>query len=56
MSTIFAFQDMSSDVYSSLLKALASPNVGDISCYPVRVSAAGAIAELVEVWSGVCGV
>ncbi|KAL1832635.1 hypothetical protein ACET3Z_002286 [Daucus carota] len=41
-------EDMSSDVYSSLLKALASPNVGDISCYPVRVSAAGAIAELVE--------
>lgn len=41
-------EDMSADVYSSLLKALTSPDMGDISCYPVRVSAAGAIAELVE--------
>ncbi|KAJ8766467.1 hypothetical protein K2173_022526 [Erythroxylum novogranatense] len=41
-------QEMSADVYSSLLKALAIPNKGDISCYPVRVSAAGAISELLE--------
>ncbi|KAL8100484.1 hypothetical protein AgCh_032661 [Apium graveolens] len=41
-------EDMSADVYSSLLKALTLPDMGDISCYPVRVSAAGAIAELVE--------
>lgn len=47
---------MSADVYSSLLKALTSPDMGDISCYPVRVSAAGAIAELVEVRDGVRGI
>lgn len=41
-------EEMSADVYSSLLKALAWSDMGDISCYPVRVSAAGAIAELVE--------
>ena len=40
---------MSADVYSSLLKALAMPDKGDTSCYPVRVSAAGAIAALLEV-------
>lgn len=40
---------MSADVYSSLLKALAMPDTGDTSCYPVRISAAGAIAELLEV-------
>ncbi|KAL6952985.1 hypothetical protein U1Q18_041395 [Sarracenia purpurea var. burkii] len=39
---------MSADVYSSLLKALAMPDMGDITCYPVRVSAAGAITELVD--------
>lgn len=42
-------QEMSADVYSSLLKGLTMPDTGDISCYPVRVSAAGAITELVEV-------
>uniref|UniRef100_A0A5B7BY10 Importin N-terminal domain-containing protein n=1 Tax=Davidia involucrata TaxID=16924 RepID=A0A5B7BY10_DAVIN len=41
-------EEMCADVYSSLLKALTMPDVGDISCFPVRVSAAGAIAELVE--------
>ncbi|XP_059632005.1 importin beta-like SAD2 homolog [Cornus florida] len=41
-------EEMSSDVYSSLLKALAMPDVEVISCYPVRISAAAAIAELVE--------
>lgn len=40
---------MSADVYSSLLSALNMPDNGDTSCYPVRVSAAGAIAELLEV-------
>ncbi|KAI3687068.1 hypothetical protein L1987_80759 [Smallanthus sonchifolius] len=39
--------DMSSDVYSFLLKALVKEG-RDISWYPVRVSAAGAIAQLVE--------
>lgn len=47
---------MSADVYSSLLKALALSDMGAISCYPVRVSAAGAIAELVEVCGGLPGV
>lgn len=41
-------EEMSADVYSSLLKALAMPDMGDVSCYPVRVSAAGAIAGLLE--------
>ncbi|GKV06838.1 hypothetical protein SLEP1_g18666 [Rubroshorea leprosula] len=40
-------EEMSGDVYSSLLKALAMPDE-DISCYPVRVSAGGAIAGLLE--------
>lgn len=41
---------MSTDVYSSLLMALAMPDAGDISCFPVRTSAAGAISELLDVW------
>ncbi|XP_062109375.1 uncharacterized protein LOC133819997 [Humulus lupulus] len=41
-------EEMSADVYSSLLHALAMLDNGDTSCYPVRVSAAGAIAELLE--------
>ncbi|KAM0046778.1 putative armadillo-like helical protein [Helianthus debilis subsp. tardiflorus] len=40
-------QEMSSDVYSSLLKALVMEDT-DISWYPVRVSAAAAIAQLAE--------
>ncbi|KAJ9536856.1 hypothetical protein OSB04_029589 [Centaurea solstitialis] len=41
-------EEMSFEIYSSLLKALAMQDMEDISCYPVRVSAAGAIAQLVE--------
>ncbi|KAJ8623513.1 hypothetical protein MRB53_032042 [Persea americana] len=41
-------QEMSADIYSSLLQALTMSDVGEISCYPVRASAAGAIAELLE--------
>ncbi|CAK7326263.1 unnamed protein product [Dovyalis caffra] len=41
-------EEMNADVYSSLLKALAMPDDEDTSCYPVRISAAGAIAELLE--------
>ncbi|OVA16680.1 Importin-beta [Macleaya cordata] len=41
-------EEMSADIYASLLKALIMPDVEDISCYPVRASAAGAIAELLE--------
>lgn len=40
---------MSADVYTSLLKALVMPDNGDISCYPVRVSAAAAIVGLLDV-------
>ncbi|KAD4385083.1 hypothetical protein E3N88_25251 [Mikania micrantha] len=40
-------QEMSPDVYSFLLKALVMEDT-DISWYPVRISAAGAIAQLVE--------
>lgn len=39
---------MSADIYSALMEAFITPD-RDISCYPVRVSAAGAIAQLVEV-------
>ncbi|KAE8683377.1 1-cysteine peroxiredoxin 1 [Hibiscus syriacus] len=42
-------EEMSSDIYSSLFKALAMPDKEDISCYPVRVAAAGVIAGLLEV-------
>lgn len=42
---------MSADIYSSLMKALTMPDMGGVSCYPVRVSAAGAIAQLVDVSS-----
>ncbi|PPD97876.1 hypothetical protein GOBAR_DD05130 [Gossypium barbadense] len=41
-------EEMSADIYSSLLKALAMPDKADTSCYPVRVAAAGAIAGLLE--------
>ncbi|XP_031396138.1 importin beta-like SAD2 homolog isoform X3 [Punica granatum] len=40
--------EMSSDIYSSLLKALAMVDTADTTCYPVRVSAAGAISQLLE--------
>lgn len=40
---------MNADIYSALMEAFITPDRGDISCYPVRVSAAGAIAQLVEV-------
>ncbi|ONK61647.1 uncharacterized protein A4U43_C08F32130 [Asparagus officinalis] len=39
---------LSADIYNSLMKALATPDMGDVNCYPVRVAAAGAIAELLE--------
>ncbi|KAF8017772.1 hypothetical protein BT93_H2847 [Corymbia citriodora subsp. variegata] len=41
-------EDMSSEVYSHLLKALSMTDTTDISCYPVRVAAAGAMAKLFE--------
>ncbi|KFK39068.1 hypothetical protein AALP_AA3G196700 [Arabis alpina] len=41
-------EEMSVDVFSSLLKALAMPDQVAISCYPVRVSAAGGIGSLLE--------
>ncbi|KAH9624051.1 hypothetical protein KSS87_019120 [Heliosperma pusillum] len=41
-------QDMAVDVYSSLLKALEMPDCADVSCYPVRVTAAGAILKLLD--------
>ncbi|KAJ6324748.1 hypothetical protein OIU76_011943 [Salix suchowensis] len=39
---------MNADVYSSLLKALTMPDNESAFCYPVRISAAGAIAELLN--------
>ncbi|XP_054821920.1 importin beta-like SAD2 homolog isoform X2 [Prosopis cineraria] len=41
-------EEMSADVYSQLLKALVMPDKQDLSCYPVRVSAAGAIITLID--------
>ncbi|XP_038975739.1 importin beta-like SAD2 isoform X2 [Phoenix dactylifera] len=41
-------QAMNADIYSSLMKTLTMPDIGNINCYPVRASAAGAIAELLE--------
>uniref|UniRef100_A0A1J3IUD6 Importin beta-like SAD2-like protein n=1 Tax=Noccaea caerulescens TaxID=107243 RepID=A0A1J3IUD6_NOCCA len=41
-------EEMNADVFSSLLKALAMPDQVEISCYPVRVSAAGGISSLLE--------
>ncbi|XVE82344.1 hypothetical protein DITRI_Ditri15bG0140800 [Diplodiscus trichospermus] len=41
-------EEMSADIYASLLKALAMPDKEDTSCYPVRVAAAGSIAGLLE--------
>ncbi|KAJ4721925.1 importin beta-like SAD2-like [Melia azedarach] len=41
-------EDISADVYSSLLKALQMLDKGDTSCYPVRASGAGAIIGLLD--------
>lgn len=46
---------MSADIYNSLTKALSMLDIGDICCYPVRASAAGAISELLEVRMVQCG-
>lgn len=40
---------MSADIYSSLVKALTMSDIGGVSSYPVRVTTAAAIAQLVEV-------
>ncbi|KAJ3681318.1 hypothetical protein LUZ60_015807 [Juncus effusus] len=39
---------MSGDVYQALLKALKTSDTDDINCYPVRASAAGALASLLD--------
>ncbi|KAK7388057.1 hypothetical protein VNO78_22860 [Psophocarpus tetragonolobus] len=41
-------EEMSTDVYSQLLMALVMPDMQGPSCYPVRVSAAGAITTLLD--------
>ncbi|XP_021751943.1 uncharacterized protein LOC110717528 [Chenopodium quinoa] len=41
-------EDMAADVYSALLKALTIPDCEDVSCYPVRASAAGAVVKILE--------
>lgn len=40
---------MNGDIYSSLLKGLVMPKYDEISSYPVCVSAAGAVTNLLEV-------
>ncbi|KAG5011003.1 hypothetical protein JHK87_019518 [Glycine soja] len=42
-------EEMSTDVYSQLLMALVMPDRQGPSCYPVRISAAGAITTLLDV-------
>ncbi|KAG9459904.1 hypothetical protein H6P81_004412 [Aristolochia fimbriata] len=41
-------EEMRGDIYSALLQSLTMPDAGPYSCYPVRVSAGGAIAALLE--------
>lgn len=41
-------EELTADVYSSLLKALAMRDTDDMSCYIVRASAAGAISALFD--------
>ncbi|XP_020226880.1 importin beta-like SAD2 [Cajanus cajan] len=41
-------EEMSTDVYSQMLMALVMPDKQEPSCYPVRVSAAGAITTLLD--------
>ncbi|KAL2534882.1 ARM repeat superfamily protein [Abeliophyllum distichum] len=41
-------EEMSADIYTSLLKVLTMPDTDKLSCFPVRASSAGAIAKLVE--------
>ncbi|RYR20510.1 hypothetical protein Ahy_B03g065670 isoform B [Arachis hypogaea] len=41
-------EEMSADVYSQLLMALVMPDKQDMSCYPVRISSAGAITTLLD--------
>ncbi|KAM3312491.1 hypothetical protein ACQJBY_032415 [Aegilops geniculata] len=39
---------MCTDIYNSLMKALSMEDAEDVTCYLVRASASGAIAELIE--------
>ncbi|XP_038874632.1 importin beta-like SAD2 homolog isoform X2 [Benincasa hispida] len=41
-------EEICAEIYSSLVKALSMPDKEEVSFYPVRVSAAGAIAKLLE--------
>eukprot|EP00252_Welwitschia_mirabilis_P026873 TRINITY_DN8982_c0_g1_i1.p1 TRINITY_DN8982_c0_g1~~TRINITY_DN8982_c0_g1_i1.p1 ORF type:complete len:655 (-),score=197.07 TRINITY_DN8982_c0_g1_i1:231-2138(-) len=41
-------EDVNQEIYSSLLKAFVASNVGNISWYPVRASAAGALGALLQ--------
>lgn len=46
---VVLLQELCADIYSSLVKALSMSDKEEISFYPVRVSAAGAIPKLLEV-------
>ncbi|KAL5204923.1 hypothetical protein ABZP36_009794 [Zizania latifolia] len=39
---------LSTNIYHSLMKALTMEDFDELTCYPVRASASGAIAELIE--------
>lgn len=42
-------QELNDVVFTALLKALVAPNAGSISWWPVRASAAAALASLLQV-------
>ncbi|KAJ1696023.1 hypothetical protein LUZ63_012721 [Rhynchospora breviuscula] len=41
-------QAMSEDIHNAVTKALIAPDAEEISCYPIRASAAGALASLLD--------
>eukprot|EP01018_Ginkgo_biloba_P009463 Gb_12572 [translate_table: standard] len=41
-------EELNQEIYNALLKALVAPNVGNVSWRPVRASAAGALAALLQ--------
>ncbi|XP_057524952.1 importin beta-like SAD2 homolog isoform X3 [Amaranthus tricolor] len=48
LTSFLSEQDMEAEVYPTLLKALTIPDCENVSCYPVRASAAGAMMKLLD--------
>lgn len=49
LTNLLIFQELCENVYTALLKALVAPNAGTTSWWPVRASAAAALASLLRV-------